>query len=287
MVIHVNKELANLFTWFCANKLQLNTSKSKFMIFRPSNRATNMLRSDIMINNEKIDQIGNNCNDKSFKFLGVHLDENLTWNCHISHIHNKISQSLFVINRVKNFLPITALHNLYHSLIHSHINYGLQLWGNSLHINKITILQKRAIRTICLKTYRSHTEPLFKASNILKVEHLYVAQTALLMYDFHNRLLPTSFTNFQIAKSSRTNMVTRQATQMLTDRARTNFTSRLPKHSFPSIWNTMEPTLKLSKSRNIFKKSVKYNIIQNYKNNIQCNNPMCTECGNRQLADSI
>lgn len=87
MVIHVNKELDNLFTWFCANKLQLNTSKSKFMIFRPSNRATNMLRSDIMINNEKIDQIGNNCNDKSFKFLGVHLDENLTWNCHISHIH--------------------------------------------------------------------------------------------------------------------------------------------------------------------------------------------------------
>jgi len=106
------------------------------------------------------------------------------------------------------------------------------------------------------------------------------------MYDFHKKLLPTSFTNFQIAKSSRTDMVTRQATQMLTDRARTNFSSRLPKHSFPSIWNAVDPKIKLSKSRNIFKKMVKHNIIQNYKDKVKCNSPMCTECGNRQLTQT-
>jgi hypothetical protein len=68
------------------------------------------------------------------------------------------------------------------------------------------------------------------------------------------------------------NMVTHQATQILRDWTHTNFSSRLFKHSFSSIWNAIDPNLKLSKFRNIFKKSVKYNITQNSKQIISPDN---------------
>ncbi len=198
------------------------------------------------------------------KFLGIHLDEHLTWDCHISYISKKIAQSLYIINIVKNFLPITALRTLYFSLVHSYLNYGIQIWGNSQHIGKLFLLQKRALRTINKSQYRSHTEPLFKSSMILKIEDMYNAEVALFMYKFHNNLLPSSFTDFHISKPSLISMVTRQSGQMRRDRPRTNFSSRLPKHNFPKIWNSINTELRLSNSRYIFKRKIKSILLHKY-----------------------
>ena len=116
------------------------------------------------MNNVKILFIGEN--DDSIKFLGLHLDEHLTWSKTIEAITSKISKSLFVINRVKYVLPHYALKTLYFSLVQSHLQYGIQAWGNATTINKLTVLQKRAIRIINQINYRGHTDPLFKSERI-------------------------------------------------------------------------------------------------------------------------
>ena len=273
----VNNELNNIFKWLCANKLQLNINKSKFMVFSPPQRSSIDL-TDININNKPLTRIGKNYNEKSMKFLGIHLDENLNWNCHINHIHKKISQSLYIINRSKHSLNSSSLHSLYHALINSHINYCLPISGNSPHIKRIEVLQKRAIRIINNKRYRAHTEPLFKESNILKIRDAYTVQTSEFMYKFHNKLLPLSFKNFNINKISTTDIVTRQAMNMRTDRARTSFTTNLPKHKFPDIWNKVDPEIRSSRSIQIFKHTIKRLAIEKYNNNVTCENPGCTDC---------
>ena len=81
-----NEQLKNLFTWFCANKLCLNESKTKYIIIRPSHMKPDLTTLNISINGTQLNRIGNDHNEKSSKFIGVHIDEHLTWKHHINRI---------------------------------------------------------------------------------------------------------------------------------------------------------------------------------------------------------
>ena len=80
---------------------------------------------------------------KEFNFLGLTIDENMTWKAHTQKIANKISQVIGTLKRLKHFLPPNILKTLYCSLILPHLHYGIILWGrNTKRINK---LQKWAV----------------------------------------------------------------------------------------------------------------------------------------------
>ena len=136
----VNYELINIHTWLCTNTLSLNGNKSKVCIFTPPNSRYTLGNNCVCVNNVKINFIGEN--DESLKFLGLHLDEHLTWTKHIAAITSKISKSLFAINSVQYALPHYALKTLYFSLVQSHLQYGIQVWGNASTISKVTVLPK-------------------------------------------------------------------------------------------------------------------------------------------------
>jgi hypothetical protein len=105
------------------------------------------VKGSVKINNEVNNQIGKHNKDESVKFLGIYIDKHLTWKEHINIISSKISRAIFAINRVKHILPHKSLKSLYYTLIHSHITYGIQAWGNG-NTKKLEILQKRALRII-------------------------------------------------------------------------------------------------------------------------------------------
>ena len=126
-----NTEIAKLNDWFCANKLSLNAKKTKYIIFRPNLVHPDIQERNITLNGHMVDRIGNNQPDKSFKFLGMYIDKTLTWKHHTNNVCTKISRTNYMINKVKHILPISSLKTLYSSLIHSHINYGLSIWGTS------------------------------------------------------------------------------------------------------------------------------------------------------------
>ena len=103
LVRDVNIQLQNLSTWFNANKLCLNVSKSNFMLFFPQNHFENRLYNNlnISINNIQLNQISSWTNKNTIKFLGLQLDQHLTWNPHICALSNKVSNQLFMLNKVK------------------------------------------------------------------------------------------------------------------------------------------------------------------------------------------
>lgn len=81
-----HEQLNNLFTWLCANKLCLNESKTKYIVIRPFYMRTDLTTLNITINGTQLDRIGNDCSEKSCTFLGIHIDENLTWKYHINQV---------------------------------------------------------------------------------------------------------------------------------------------------------------------------------------------------------
>ena len=105
----------------------------------------------------------------STKFLGVIIDENLTWKNPIDAISKTISRNIGMLTKLKRFVPENILYSLYCTLIFPYINYGVLKWDNTckIYLDKIFKLQKWAIRTISNSHYRSHTGPLFSKFNIL------------------------------------------------------------------------------------------------------------------------
>ena len=97
---------------------------------------------------------------------------------------------------MKHILPLKALKSLYVALIQSCLQYYITAWGNSNHVKKLLLIQKRAMRIINNKNYRHHTDPHFKANQILKITDLYKYHVLSFMYDFTDHFLPGSFERY-------------------------------------------------------------------------------------------
>ena len=83
-------------------------------------------------------RVGDNCKDKYFKFVGIKLDEHLTWDHQISHVYQKLISGNFVLNRCKNVLPINIRRLIYITLIQSHHNM-VSLLGEVVKINLLPV----------------------------------------------------------------------------------------------------------------------------------------------------
>ena len=88
-----NQELSQINDWFLANKLSLNVEKTKYMLFHKLTDQENIpLKLPLLKLNRKITE-----REYSFKFLGVILDEHLTWKKYIQLIENKVSKNVGVL----------------------------------------------------------------------------------------------------------------------------------------------------------------------------------------------
>ena len=76
---------------------------------------------NVFINDTPLNRIGNNCIVTSVKFLGICIDEHLTWKNHIQQVNCKISKAMFAIKQVTNLVPGRLLRNLYFALVHPHL----------------------------------------------------------------------------------------------------------------------------------------------------------------------
>ena len=115
----------NYLTGFAPTDCHLTPKKTKFIIIKPSKAKFDFSGLNILINGIPLEWIGVGLNEESSKFLGVILDDSLTWKHHINHINKKISKSLFAIKQVKHILNIDSLKTIYFARIQPwHIGMG-------------------------------------------------------------------------------------------------------------------------------------------------------------------
>ena len=188
---NINSELENVNKWLAAQKLCLNVLKTKYMMFHtPQKRIPELHLSINNIDIEKVD---------SFNFLGLVLDTHLKWNFHVRKVANKLTHINWILSKLKHIFPQKILKTIYSSLIESHINYCLVLWGTNY--DRIFKLQKKAVRTISLAHYKSHTSPLFKSLGILNIKDMYNIGLLKLYFKIKNGTIPLYFHNFLVTEN--------------------------------------------------------------------------------------
>ena len=171
----INLELVLVQSWKQANKLSLNIKKTNYMIF---SNTIDHLSGPIQINGIELECV------QSTKFLGIHVDRKLTWKVHIIYLFLLLSRNIGVINHVNDTFPLPVLSSLYATHILPYLNCGILAWGNACKtlIDRILILQKRALRIIHNVYFRSHTNPLFLQDKILKINDSYSWYLGIFMF---------------------------------------------------------------------------------------------------------
>ena len=119
----------------------------------------------------------------SLKFLGVTIDNKLSWHEHIGIICNQISKGVGILNRL-NMLPQFILKTIYNAILLPYLTYCNIAWCNStdFYINRLYLLQKKAVRIISKTSYFAHTNPLFAKLNIFNVFDLNKYNVGIYMY---------------------------------------------------------------------------------------------------------
>ena len=267
-----NKLMNAIYLYMLANKLHINHNKVCYIHFKPNDYIYHEKCNDyeLKLGGKIIEQV------KQTKFLGVIIDEKLSWAPHIEYLTNKLKSCVGLINKIRDCIPSSMHKSLYHTLFESHLTYGITVWGGASKkiLNPLTTIQKKCIRILfvdnssyldkfktCARSrplndqilgvpfyIQEHTKPLFKENNILTVRNLYYYHMFLNTYKILNFRIPISlYSMFTLSYRKETLLIT-----------------TIPSHNFVynacCIWNTIRDILsikefgvKISKIKNDLK----------------------------------
>ena len=117
----IEHDMRLMLDWFNANQLSLNLEKTVLLKFWSNEKSFEIKIQDQVIKNSK-----------NTKFLGIIIDENLTWNDQSNALYNKVVTNKCLLMNAQNLLPGKILEQIYYAHVYSHLTYGLVIWGSML-----------------------------------------------------------------------------------------------------------------------------------------------------------
>lgn len=153
LTILAESGLSDAIKWFETNGLFLNVDKTQNLLVSLKNNVRN---------------------HANVKLLGISIDSSLTWKTHVDNTCKRLSRVIFLLVNLKRQVTFKYLKNCYYAFFESIMRYGLIIWGNSVDIDKILLIQKKALRIITGSDYLEHCKPLFIETGILTVINLYI-----------------------------------------------------------------------------------------------------------------
>ena len=188
----VNYDLKGISNWLNANRLSLNVNKTEFVIFRSPRKSIDSIEINIKLNGKRLYP------SSYIKYLGVLIDEHLSWKHHINELIIKLNRSNSLLSKIRHYVKESTLRSLYFSLFSSHMSYCCQIWGQSgsYHLNKILSIQRSALRIISFRPFRSNVSDLFRSLNIPLFSTLVRISNLLYVFDSLSSNLPVSIANY-------------------------------------------------------------------------------------------
>lgn len=193
-ISHTTVSLDMLQNWFLANRLKLNSAKTKFSILTKSHFIPAI--SEIQTTSFSIARM------PAFKLLGVYI-EDLSWKTHLSHICTNLSRAIAVIYKLRPLLNPQAftLHNTFFS---PHLTYCCTIWAASRNSNlrAIDILQHRVLKIflklpVCTPSIELHSE-----LKVMKIADISNYQWLIYIFKLLSNLARDSFGGCLISKPS-------------------------------------------------------------------------------------
>jgi len=134
--------------------------------------------------------------------VGVFLDKTVSFKHHISYVCTRISRNNGTLAKLRHFLTLSQMKQLYYSIIFPYILHVILAWGSTYktHINKVQSKQNHSIRLIFVaRTFGDQTEsalPLLNLLDVLTVNNVYRLQALKFTHSWHKGLLPSLFHDF-------------------------------------------------------------------------------------------
>jgi hypothetical protein len=274
----INTEINKMAVWFRANRLAVNINKTKYMIFHMKGKKIpnpptiyyngnepNQTHSDALISTlERYHDNHPQPECRSYKLLGIFLDEHLSLDYHVTHICNKLTRSLYCIKQAKHLIPLEGLKSLYFALIHSHLNYCTLIFSGITASNRQRIekVQKKAIRIMTNSTYNAHTKPLFIQHAILPFDKLILQSQLNFMHAIEYKYAPPSFNDiWQKNRDRDPDVNLRNADDYYLTRPRTETFKKSTFYAIPTAWNDLIPEIKYQENKYTFKWALKAHLL--------------------------
>jgi len=231
-------DVDNVSVWLVVNRLKLNVSKSLCMLIGSRQRVSG-LSLTITLDGATLKQV---C---STKYLGVYLDQHLTWQVHVNYVFNRVRRKLFAMGRVKTSSQVLQL--LYQAYIVPIIDYCDTVWSlsNSTDTGRLERLHSKFTSSI-------QSSDSFNLRSTLSERRVY--HMALQVFKIVNNISPSYLHNtfsFAVNVSGRFG---RNQHRLFVPRVRTNYGKRSLAYRGTVIWNRLPPALYSAKTVSAFKK---------------------------------
>ena len=178
----IDTDLQLLQSWFNANKLSLNIEKTVAMKFWDDNEDFK-----VSVNGWNIPLV------RTTKFLGVYIDNMLSWHSHINHVIEKLNNNRRLLQLGKKLLNTHCKCNIYFGHIHSHLVYGILMWGSMAGESQLNGLHK--IQDHCIRIVSSNNndniKDLYTSLNIQPIDQLIKGSLCKLCHSLNHKQLPS------------------------------------------------------------------------------------------------
>ena len=260
--IVVNAEMKKIQHWMFSNKLSINYSKTNFMLIH---RNAEEVPFELFINNNRIERV--DC----IEYLGIKIDDKLTWKKHIKYIEGKLSAACGAIYRLREKVNQECLRSFYFAHIYFHLQYSILAWYNTQKCNlkRVESIHCKAVRLMTLhgplQNFFFSSYEMFKNLNLLKTEDIYKLEMAKFMHRLNNNELPVGFRNHftRIDSMHSYNLRSIKTKVFYTKNANTKQYKSWITHAGVELWSVIEPNIK-QLSLKTFSFQYRKNIIESY-----------------------
>ena len=160
-------ELTSICAWLEANHLSLNSDGISYLIILRRKPIAQDI-SSIFVNGNA-DRRANDA-----KFLGVMVDEKISFRSHADYIVTKLSKYIYVFYIVRQFIRVIEIVQIYYTLIYPHLIYCITVWDGSYEsILKSVMVLQGILCAICSTGFRASADPICQRLKALKLEEIY------------------------------------------------------------------------------------------------------------------
>ena len=178
----LKSNLKNIENWCHANRLILNFTKTFQILFKAPNKTVPYPENYIL-------DMGNTqlMSKPSTKFLGIFLDDAITFKCHISELCRKLNFSLLLMRCARPYLDVKTMISLYYAFFYPHLIYGIEFYGHAAncYLDQIYLLQKSALRIILKIPPGGHVTSYFKEFHIMPIKMLFKYRFLIHFHKLH------------------------------------------------------------------------------------------------------
>ena len=252
------RTLTSIMNWMEANKLSVNTTKTKLLPLQD-------LDQEISLNGNNLEIVGTKENPA--KLLGILITHNLRWEVQIDEIRKKLRSSCYILKNLKRTVPSKIKYLIYNALAKPHLEYCSAIWGsNPGNITPLLKLQKSAIRSIKNAKYNAHSGPLFQKLGTLKVNDIIKFAQLKIAHKAINNALPTPLLNIfhtPIHKKTQTRAQINCSNILYIPSQKTH--NHLPSVQIPKTWNNYQGIAHRQLHFKKFKHHIKLELLNTYQ----------------------